>query len=73
MPPSRNLDEKKLEAFLGDDYNRVLTSIDKPPAGAVPPQACDLLPALEGSAGMSMQVIVRRICQKAPCSVRNFN
>lgn len=51
VPPTRGLNETALEVFLGDDFDSILTSVDRPPEGSVAPKACDLLPAKEGSAG----------------------
>ncbi len=53
MPPSPNNPRLRmiLRGFLGADFNTALTSLDPPTS--VPPKACDLLPAIEGSAGRS--------------------
>lgn len=53
MPSLKGLNRPALMAFLGDDFNSVLTRDEAPIEGVDVPRACDILPAIEGSAGES--------------------
>ena len=58
MPPNKyrvQLNDRLLE-FLGNDFNPLLTSVDPPTS--LPAKACEILPAIEGSAGRSRKYML---------------